>query len=316
MKHTLVICILIATTLLSGFVATAQTEKTAAKHFDHDGLAFDYPEGWELIETNTNGVEIVTLNQKGGVAQIVVHVQDHYIRLDIPPVRSGVTTIIGHDNPSAVHAPTSDPPPCAFDSYRKRIVKTLIEKLAAEISAPTPHTTSPVTTQLGSSEIAGEQLEGVINRKPVTGAVYSTRTNRRFVSLSFILAAGDHRAETAWTTVRSTLVLRPVRVGVLTVSASGNSGAIDAGVMNGKAIVLPKPAYPKIASSAHASGTVKVRITIDETGNVIQAYAVDGHPLLQAVSVAAAREAKFSPTKLCGEPVKVTGVISYNFVAQ
>ena len=91
---------------------------------------------------------------------------------------------------------------------------------------------------------------------------------------------------------------------------------ISGGVLNGKAISLPKPAYPPIARSAHASGTVVVQVTIDENGNVISAHAVSGHPLLQAVSVAAARGARFSPTKLSGQPVKVTGVITYNFVAQ
>jgi len=87
-------------------------------------------------------------------------------------------------------------------------------------------------------------------------------------------------------------------------------------VLNGKAISLPKPAYPPIARQAHASGTVVVQVTIDENGSVISAHAVSGHPLLQAVAVAAARGARFSPTKLSGQPVKVTGVITYNFVAQ
>jgi protein TonB len=91
---------------------------------------------------------------------------------------------------------------------------------------------------------------------------------------------------------------------------------ISGGVLNGKAISLPKPAYPPIARQAHASGTVVVQVTIDENGNVISARAVSGHPLLQAVSVGAARGARFSPTKLSGQPVKVTGVITYNFVAQ
>jgi periplasmic protein TonB len=91
---------------------------------------------------------------------------------------------------------------------------------------------------------------------------------------------------------------------------------ISGGVLNGKAINLPRPAYPAIAKSAHASGTVVVQVTIDENGNVISAHAVSGHPLLQAVSVAAAKGARFSPTKLSGQPVKVTGVITYNFVAQ
>ena len=91
---------------------------------------------------------------------------------------------------------------------------------------------------------------------------------------------------------------------------------ISGGVLNGKAISLPKPAYPPIARAARASGTVVVQVLIDENGNVVSAHAVSGHPLLQAAAVGAARSAKFSPTKLSGQPVKVTGVIQYNFVAQ
>jgi protein TonB len=91
---------------------------------------------------------------------------------------------------------------------------------------------------------------------------------------------------------------------------------ISGGVLNGKALNLPKPAYPPIARAAHASGTVVVQVLIDENGNVVSAHAVSGHPLLQAAAVGAARSAKFSPTKLSGQPVKVTGVIQYNFVAQ
>ena len=91
---------------------------------------------------------------------------------------------------------------------------------------------------------------------------------------------------------------------------------ISGGVLNGKAINLPKPAYPPIARAARAAGTVVVQVLIDENGNVVSAHAVSGHPLLQGAAVGAARQAKFSPTKLSGQPVKVTGVIQYNFVAQ
>jgi periplasmic protein TonB len=91
---------------------------------------------------------------------------------------------------------------------------------------------------------------------------------------------------------------------------------ISGGVLNGKAISLPKPAYPPIARAAHAAGTVVVQVLIDENGNVVSAHAVSGHPLLQAAAVGAAKQARFSPTKLSGQPVKVTGVIQYNFVSQ
>jgi periplasmic protein TonB len=91
---------------------------------------------------------------------------------------------------------------------------------------------------------------------------------------------------------------------------------ISKGVINGSAISLPKPPYPPAAKAVRAAGTVSVQVTIDENGNVISASAAGGHPLLQQAAVSAARQAKFKPTLLSGVPVKVTGIITYNFVAQ
>ncbi|MEP6568309.1 MAG: energy transducer TonB [Acidobacteriota bacterium] len=91
---------------------------------------------------------------------------------------------------------------------------------------------------------------------------------------------------------------------------------ISGGILNGKATSLPVPEYPPIAKAARASGSVTVQITIDEDGNVVSARAVSGHPLLQAAAVNAARQAKFSPTKLNGQPVKVNGALVYTFAAQ
>lgn len=107
-----------------------------------------------------------------------------------------------------------------------------------------------------------------------------------------------------------------------TAEPSGNSDAkpkkapISGGVLNGKAMVLPKPEYPAEAHAAGATGTVVVQITIDESGMVISAGAISGHPLLRQAAVNAANQARFSPTSLMGEPVKVTGVLTYNFVKQ
>ena len=89
---------------------------------------------------------------------------------------------------------------------------------------------------------------------------------------------------------------------------------ISGGVLNGKATSLPKPPYPPAARAVRASGAVTVQVLIDESGRVVSASAVSGHPLLRAAAVAAARGARFSPTQLSGQPVKVNGVITYNFV--
>ena len=89
---------------------------------------------------------------------------------------------------------------------------------------------------------------------------------------------------------------------------------ISGGVLNGKAISLPKPPYPPAARAVRASGSVSVQVLIDESGRVVSASAVSGHPLLQAAAKSAALGARFSPTLLSGQAVKVSGIITYNFV--
>ncbi len=88
------------------------------------------------------------------------------------------------------------------------------------------------------------------------------------------------------------------------------------GVVNGKATFLPKPVYSAAAKAVKAAGAVNVQVMIDEAGNVVSAKAVDGHPLLKAEAEKAARNAKFNPTLLSKQPVKVSGVIVYKFSMQ
>ncbi len=88
---------------------------------------------------------------------------------------------------------------------------------------------------------------------------------------------------------------------------------ISGGVLNSKATILPLPPYPAAAKAVRASGSVSVQVLIDESGVVISAIAVSGHPLLREAAEVAARQARFAPTLLSGEPVKVSGVITYNF---
>ena len=91
---------------------------------------------------------------------------------------------------------------------------------------------------------------------------------------------------------------------------------ISLGVVNGKASHLPRPVYSAIAKAAHAYGIVTVQVLIDESGKVISAQAISGPPLLQRESVQAAYQARFTPTLLSNQPVKVSGVITYNFTLQ
>jgi TonB family protein len=99
---------------------------------------------------------------------------------------------------------------------------------------------------------------------------------------------------------------------------AGKSGAfpryVSGGVLNKRTTHFPKPVYPESALAARAQGRVSVQVLIGEKGEVITASAVSGDPLLRSSAVAEAREARFSPTRLSGNPVKVSGVPMYNFV--
>lgn len=89
---------------------------------------------------------------------------------------------------------------------------------------------------------------------------------------------------------------------------------VSLGVITGKATDLPKPIYSAAARAVNAAGDVNVQVLIDEKGNVVSAKAVNGHPLLKESAERAARTAKFTPTVLSNQPVKVSGIIVYKFL--
>lgn len=109
------------------------------------------------------------------------------------------------------------------------------------------------------------------------------------------------------------------------VATAGNSGSrasagnsdtrtLSGGVLNGKASSLARPSYPPAARAVRASGAVSVQVLIDENGDIFSAAPVSGHPLLRNAARLAACGSKFMPTRLSGQPVKVSGIITYNFV--
>jgi protein TonB len=88
---------------------------------------------------------------------------------------------------------------------------------------------------------------------------------------------------------------------------------ISGGVLNGTALSLPQPIYPDAAKRMRTSGMVTVEVILDETGKVVSANATSGPTILRDAAIQAAMRARFSPTKLSGQPVKVSGIINYKF---
>ena len=84
----------------------------------------------------------------------------------------------------------------------------------------------------------------------------------------------------------------------------------------GRAISLPKPAYPEEAKAKGVSGTVEVQVVTNEAGRVIWAKAISGPALLQSNSIKGACRARFSPTVISGQPVRTETTIRYHFTLQ
>lgn len=264
-------------------LATSGRPQGENQHYEKDGLSFDYPANWIATERKWDGSNAVILKLEGRLAQIIIRKEE----------ATG----------------------CDFATETKRLLDNLTRRVSIEIQAGRAPKTSPVKTRIGAIDVDGLELTGRLHRKTVTGEAFTHRMNRRFISLVYIQENKDDRAGSAWEIVRNSLKIEPPVLGTMAVDPAVLPARTSGEVLNGKAIDLPAPAYPAIARQAHASGVVVVQVIIDESGSVIAAHAISGHPLLLAVCVDAAKRGQFSPTKLCGEPVRVTGVIRYNFVA-
>ena len=91
---------------------------------------------------------------------------------------------------------------------------------------------------------------------------------------------------------------------------------VSQGVLTSKALFLATPTYPPLARPIRLQGIVTVQVLIDESGRVVSAKAISGHPILIPEAQKAAMQSRFSPTLLSEQPVKVSGVITYNFKMQ
>jgi TonB family protein len=99
-----------------------------------------------------------------------------------------------------------------------------------------------------------------------------------------------------------------------TETAAPPSRPVNVGVLNGRAVNLPTPAYPSAARALRAAGRVTVQVLVDETGNVSSAKATSGHPLLRQAAEAAARQSRFNPILVNNQAVAASGILVYNFV--
>jgi TonB family protein len=262
----------------------AQSAGPELNHFAIEGISFDYPSGYSVKDESTKEVQQVTITREGSSVQLIIVVPQRLVLQSNLPV--------------------------AVESFTQPALKKVAMTLGYGKNSPQP---APFQSQIGTKQAEGLRLQSTGSEKK-TGEVIWVRLSLQLVGLVFIRSDADEsNGLQLWQTVSSSLRVKAPVVTILDTSTEPTQNLKMDGVFNGKALALPPPGYPPIARAAHAFGTVTVQVLIDEQGNVIAARAVGGHPLLQAAAVGAARQARFSPTLLEGEPVRVTGVIKYEF---
>lgn len=89
--------------------------------------------------------------------------------------------------------------------------------------------------------------------------------------------------------------------------------SVSKGVAAGAALTKVAPIYPPMARRMNASGPVKVAITINENGQVIEAKAISGHPALRSAAEEAAKKWVFRPTRVDGKSMKQQDVLTFIF---
>jgi TonB family protein len=254
--------------------------------YSKEGLSFERPAGWRLADTSTPELQRVTLTRADASNIIMVFAQRELITTAAQLFRSR-------------------------NSVTMPYVINIANKLG--LSGPPPEQSQCV--QVGGHNAVGFRLGGILEGVQTTAEVYTIVLGQRLLHLVHVRADKDEAAgAAAWKTLLDTLKVEGPAQASPEIEKIGR--IVSGGVLNGRVVKKPRPEYPHNAKAARAQGVVVVQIVVDESGNVASANAVSGHPQLQGASVDAAKRAKFSPTTLCGQPVKVSGVITYNFVLQ
>lgn len=288
MKKILLTFAFITLTIIFKLPTSAQISGADVKVYDKNGLSFSYPSIWELTDQSTADLQQVKLNLPESSALIY-----------ITSPRNSIST--------------SEQLEAAREGITDRFVENITQKFTLSPSSILRPETDCFEVN-GKAHI-GRVIRGTYQKQLSVADIIPTFLEHRFVNLVFIRSNSEYdKSNPAWQMITKTVKnitpgadKPPVPTLDVIVPASTD-------IINGKAVSLPKPSYPSMASPKRLRGSVSVQVTIDEKGKIIQARAVSGAIEFVNVAVQAAKESRFTPTYVCQQPVKVTGMIIYNFV--
>ena len=172
-------------------------------------------------------------------------------------------------------------------------------------TAPTSTSSTPAASDK-SAQQGGTQKSQSGDKKP---AKKSSQPNEQ-----------SQQTVAATNTQPSTPAQQPGAASATPVAPSGdaskdNNSPLAVGSLLSKAKQRIAPNYPATARAARVFGVVTVFLLVNEKGEVESVQRADGPPQLQQAAADAARRWRFNPTVIDGQPMRVTGYLSFNFTA-
>jgi hypothetical protein len=296
-KHFLVLLLLPLCLCFTAIVAAAQQQQQQQQQdssvrktigFDSGGLRFKYPEDWTLTDKSTDETQHLLLSKKDRSLLIVIvspRTPQDYVR--------------------------------KFDKLQDDIHANFGAVISKSLSTPLkPAGDELVCMDFNGANIPGTKYTGSYRDEPGQGETYTFILGGRSLTVVYMKTDGDSVwGDAVWQSVLKSL------------SVDGSTGALpgviynagDGGVVNGKAIKLVKPFVPRSVRPdeiPRAGGTFTVKVIIDEEGKVIAAMPHSGPQAFMKESLKAAEKSLFKPTLVCGKPIKVVGIITYNYIGK
>lgn len=262
-------------------VATQLTSPQDNKNYLGEKLNFTYPADWKIMDKSTQQIQQLNLTPETGNALIM-----------IIAYRPKIST---QDE---------------FEQVKGAVTAPYFEKLTKSFGQLGQ---IDICTKIIDSKVPGLRLNGLYNKEESTSDIFSFAIGNKFFSLIYMRANKESsKTDLAWDTVTKSLRVENKnsdKSSTILIDAKNNA------VLNPKAIKLTKPIYPS-GTGALVDQTIEVRVTIDENGSVISTKAISGNIRFYPAAEQAAKDSKFSPSYMCGEVTKISGIIVYNFVAR
>lgn len=255
--------------------AEGQDQQAEFRHYEKEGLAFDYPATWAAAENLDPAAQFVELAPADKTAQLIVRWQTES-QLD-----------------------------CEVKRDWSQLIRKLAAPVASRIHAKIPEATSWEKTQFGQLPIAQIHLHGQLDKVAVSAEICLAVARQRYLFLVYVRAENDQGGAEAWNLFQRTLAVAP------DADASAEKESDDL-ILKGKLLYRAQPIYPTGVKSVAGGGDVVVQVLIDESGKVIKACAL-GARVLSGPAEDAAKNSKFTPTLRNGKPIRATATIVYQF---